>query len=129
MGRFDTTYDPNSPVEVWKRERGTLNFAMFPDQMQPYQNKNPSCPDCKQKYITLPKEPGIYFCKMCGDKVPIDGAKSEKKLVQKYGARSGGNRPVLASQKAQRKPRKIDSNEVDDEDIKSDLAGFGYNPE
>lgn len=122
MGRFDTTYDPTSPTEQWKRERSTLNIALFPDQMAGPQNTNPSCKDCKQKLIVLK---GQYFCKTCGDYTPIVKQTDNKKLVKKHGGTASG--AMVQSQKSSRKTQKIDSN-IDD-DLKADLAGFGYSPE
>jgi uncharacterized Zn finger protein (UPF0148 family) len=122
MGRFDTTYDPNSPSENWKRERSTLNIALFPDQMQGPQNTNPSCRDCKQKLIVAK---GQYFCKSCGEFTPIVKT-DNKRLVKKHGGSSTGS--MVQSQKSDRKAQKIEANRIDD-DIKADLAGFGYSPE
>jgi uncharacterized Zn finger protein (UPF0148 family) len=123
VGRFDTTYDPTSPTEQWKRERSTLNIALFPDQLTGQQNTNPSCVDCKQRLIVVK---GQYFCKTCGEFTPIVKPTDNKKLVKKHGTSSGG--AMVQSQKSDRKTQKIDTNQFDD-DLKADLAGFGYSPE
>lgn len=126
MGRFDTTYDPNSPTEMRKRERSTLHIALFPDQMIGQQDTNPSCKDCKQKLIVVK---GQYFCKGCGEYTPLNPPETEKdkgkKLVKKHGV-SGGS--MIKSQTTGRKAQKMDGSEIDD-DMRRDLEGFGYSPE
>jgi hypothetical protein len=77
----------NSPYEQYKRERGKIGIAVFgldPSGIGPLQK---ACPDCHQTYsIIIDKETkrDVYFCRGCGDKVPIKKPKpKESKVRQK----------------------------------------------
>lgn len=128
---FDTSYDKGSAYERARRDRHKVNVAFFPDQYADnIYGAAPSCPDCKQQYIVV--DDGVnYFCKVCGERVPVQKIKQEKKLVQKHGTPKGKQIPIISSQSTdprRREPSHLLDNEMDEE-TRRDLEGFGFHPE
>jgi hypothetical protein len=86
--RYETNYDRDSFYEQMKRDRNRINVAIpgMESWGMGYHEK-PACKDCHQVYnIITDKETkkDMYFCKGCGDRVPIEKPKpKESKVKQK----------------------------------------------
>jgi DNA-directed RNA polymerase subunit RPC12/RpoP len=86
--RYETTYSRDSPYEQMKRDRGRINVAIpgMESWGIGYHEKR-ACMDCHQVYNVITDKitkKDMYFCKGCGDKIPIEKPKpKESKVKQK----------------------------------------------
>jgi hypothetical protein len=135
MSGYSNYNDPyTSNREYDLEQRPKIGIALWPEQLGSNESRNPMCEFDPHIKLQLVDNGSMWFCRECGNKIPVAEVKQDRKLVRKHGTRTSATMitSLPGADRAKRKPKSsrelaaADTSTLTAED-KQDFAGWGLN--